>query len=76
MSKTLYRKNIRQWEQWSRVVAGAVMLIAAVAVGSLVARVLLGTGGAIMVATGFVGWCPACAMVGRTLDQKADRVSP
>jgi len=51
------------------------MLIAAVAVASLVVRVLLGTGGAIMVATGFVGWCPACAMVGRTLDQKAPRVS-
>ncbi len=76
MSKTLYRKNIRQWGQWSRVVAGAAMLIAAVAVASLVARVLLGTGGAIMVATGLVGWCPACAMVGRTLDQKAGRVSP
>lgn len=76
MSKTLYRKNIRQWKQRSRVFAGATMLITAAAVASLVARVLLGTGGTITVATGFVGWCPACAMVDRTLDRKASCVSP
>lgn len=75
MTKSLYRKNIRQWEQWSRVVAGVAMVIAAVAVSSVVGQVALVGGGVFMVATGFVGWCPACAMIGRTLNQEVGHVA-
>ena len=73
MPKTLYRKNIRQWEQWSRVAAGVAMVVAAVAVASVLGKSLLLGGGAFMVVTGFVGWCPACAMIGRSVED-ADNV--
>jgi len=68
MTRTLYRKNIRQWEQWSRVAAGVAMVVAAVAVSSVLGRAVLLGGGAAMVVTGLVGWCPACAMVGRSIE--------
>ena len=68
MRNALYRKNIRQWEQWSRVVAGLVMVVAALAVASVLGKVLLLGGGAFMVVTGFVGWCPACALIGRSIE--------
>ncbi len=73
MTKALYRKNIRQWEQWSRVAAGVALIVAAVAVASMLGKVLLLGGGAFMVVTGFVGWCPACAVVGRSV-KDADHV--
>lgn len=73
MTRALYRKNIRQWEQWSRVAAGVAMAAAALAVASLPGRAVLLGGGAFMVITGFVGWCPACAMVGRSVED-TDRV--
>lgn len=74
MTKALYRKNIRQCEQWSRVLAGVSMVVAAVAVASVLGKAALLGGGAFMVATGFVGWCPACAMIGRSINEDADRV--
>ena len=62
-----YRKNIYRWEQWSRVAIGVGMA----AWGLLVAGNLLGYGvaaaGAGLAVTGIVGWCPACAMIGRRL---------
>jgi hypothetical protein len=68
LTRALYRKNIRQWEQWSRVAAGVAMAVAAIGVASLLGRVLLLGGGAFMIVTGFVGWCPACAMIGRSVE--------
>lgn len=64
----LYRKNIRGWEQWSRLALGG-----GAAVWGLFfsADPLLGyaaaAGGAVFAATGAFGWCPACAMVGRRI---------
>lgn len=64
----LYRKNIYNWEQWSRVVIGAAAVVWGIAfapnpiLGYTIA--VTGTGLAI---TGVFGWCPACAMVGRRL---------
>jgi len=74
MTNAWYRKNIRQWEQWSRVVAGVAMVVAAVAVASVLGTVLLLGGGVFMVVTGFVGWCPACAAIGRSIED-SDRVA-
>jgi hypothetical protein len=63
-----YRKNIQGWEQVARVVGGIVMIA-----GGLLGLPgdLLGYGiaaaGLFTCATGLVGFCPACAMIGRKL---------
>ena len=75
MWQAVYRKNIRQWEQWSRVVAGVAMVVTAVAVPAMVGRVVLVGGGLAMVVTGLFGWCPACAMFGRTIERDRDRAA-
>ena len=65
-----YRKNLYRWEQWSRVVLGVGMA----AWGLLVASNPVGYGvavaGAGLAVTGIVGWCPACAMIGRRLKDR------
>ena len=65
-----YRKNIYRWEQWSRVVLG----IGMAAWGVLVAGDLLGYGVAVagvgLAVTGIIGWCPACAMIGRRVKDR------
>ena len=65
----LYRKNIRGWEQVTRLLAGVTMLacgligLAGNPVGYLVAGVGVATG-----LTGLFGYCPACAVAGRKLE--------
>ena len=67
-----YRKNLPGWERVTRVVAGLLMVacglvgpgIAGTSVGFIIAAT-----GATTLLTGFVGFCPACAMVGRKLRQ-------
>jgi len=67
----LYRKNIYQWEQWSRVLIGGaatvwgVLFAPAQPLGYGVAAV-----GLAVAITGIVGWCPACAMVGRRIRER------
>jgi hypothetical protein len=62
----LYQKNLPLWERWLRVLGG----IALVGYGlfgtpsALVMGIALFSAAAVIV-TGFVGYCPACAMVGR-----------
>ncbi|MEO8611337.1 MAG: DUF2892 domain-containing protein [Chloroflexota bacterium] len=69
----LYPKNVPNWERISRIVLGVVLAIIA-----LWGQMLFGTMSPIIVGlllfsavfvvvTGFIGWCPACAMVGRKL---------
>ena len=69
VTSAVYRKNIYQWEQWGRVAAGIAMLVAAVLVEPTIARVVLAASGLMMIVTGLVGWCPACAMFGRDLER-------
>ncbi|MEH2566949.1 YgaP family membrane protein [Bradyrhizobium sp. AZCC 2289] len=52
-----YRKNLSGWERAARVVGGAAMI----------AGGLLACSGVVTALTGFVGFCPMCAMVGRRL---------
>lgn len=69
----LYIKNLPVWERVLRVVAGVV----------LTGLMLLGVGGTwgvvivsaalVMLITGFIGFCPVCALAGRRL---AKRNSP
>ena len=65
-----YRKNLPGWERLVRIVAGVAMLacgligLSGLPVGFMIAGV-----GAITILTGFIGFCPACAMAGRRLSQ-------
>ena len=62
----LYVKNVPAWERAVRVVAGLAMIgcgllgLKGLAIGYLIAAV-----GAFTLLTGFVGFCPMCAMAGR-----------
>jgi Protein of unknown function (DUF2892) len=71
----LYRKNLYSWEQGARAVVGlGVALYAAVAFPGglgLGAYATIATG-VFLAATGVVGWCPACATVGRRLKSREE----
>ncbi len=65
------KRNLPTWERAVRIIAG-IVVGAAVAAGltmGLITWLALATAGT-LVLTAFVGFCPACAMVGRRyLDQ-------
>ena len=63
-----YRKNLPGWERAVRTIGGVVMIGYGLLSmpGTMAGYVIAGTGvGAIL--TGFFGFCPMCAMVGRRL---------
>lgn len=69
-----YVKNVPPVERILRVVLGIVLMAVALFVflqprsASSVLLIVVLIGSALFVAaTGFVGWCPACALVGRKL---------
>jgi hypothetical protein len=68
-----YLKNVPVWERIVRVVAGIAVAVLALAfwlepVGIVVAIAALG-----IVVSGLVGFCPACALLGRRLERNAKR---
>jgi hypothetical protein len=69
----VYQKNVPSWERVLRIVFGAVMAGVAALGPSLLnlqSPLIIGgilLTGAFVVLTGFFGWCPACALVGRKL---------
>jgi hypothetical protein len=64
-------KNVPAWERILRVLMGVMALaFAALNWGSSGIAVAAGVVGAMLALTGLVGFCPMCAMVGRTLDRK------
>ncbi len=66
----VYQKNVPGWERAVRIVA-AVGLVGYAWAGHLplLASAILTSAAVALVVTGFVGWCPACAMVGRRLSK-------
>lgn len=66
----LYRKNLPGWERAARAIAGVAMMACGFLgpglAGTPVGMILAGAG-AMTLLTGFIGFCPACAMVGRKL---------
>ena len=70
----LYRKNLPHWERWLRMIAGMTLvtygLIGAPSV--LIAGLAL-VSAVVVLVTGFVGYCPACALAGRTFVQPRTR---
>lgn len=70
----LYRKNLPGWERAVRAIAGIGMigyglygLPGLLSVPGATAGYLIAGTGAIALLSGFVGFCPMCAMVGRKL---------
>ena len=63
-----YRKNLPGWERAMRVVGGVAMIAYGLMAmsGTTSGYLLAGTGG-VAITTGFFGFCPMCAMVGRRL---------
>lgn len=68
-----YKKNLPGWERALRVVAGVGMVACGLfggLPGAVIGYAIAGTG-VVTLLTGFVGFCPMCAMVGRRLDRNA-----
>ncbi|MCP8883889.1 DUF2892 domain-containing protein [Devosia sp. XJ19-1] len=64
----LYRKNIYEWEQRSRVAAGIAMAVWGFAFApNPILGYTIAVAGIGLAITGVFGWCPACAMIGRRL---------
>ncbi|HLL10486.1 MAG TPA: DUF2892 domain-containing protein [Rubrivivax sp.] len=63
-----YTKNLPTWERTVRVIAGTAMIACGLLglPGTMIGYVLA-CAGVIAMLTGFVGFCPMCAMVGRRL---------
>lgn len=63
-----YAKNVPGWARAVRVIAGLSMVVAGLLVfqGSMLGYGIAATG-VVALLTGFVGFCPMCAMVGRKL---------
>ncbi len=67
----LYVKNVPGWERVLRVAMGIAMVAASLAYfGPTAAGWGVGIMGAMAVMSGLLGFCPACAMVGRRLEHK------
>jgi DUF2892 family protein len=64
----LYRKNLPGWERAVRVVAGIGMIgYGLLGMPGGTAGYLVAGTGAVALLSGFFGFCPMCAMVGRRL---------
>ena len=64
----LYRKNLPGWERAVRTIAGAAMIgYGLYGLSGTTAGYLIAGTGAIALLSGFFGFCPMCAMVGRKL---------
>ena len=65
----LYVKNVPGWERAIRLLMGVALIAASVAYfGSTMTGWVVGIAGAIAAMSGLLGFCPACAMVGRKLN--------
>ncbi len=66
-------KNVPNWERAIRIGFGVVLIAIALLQQpfGVIGVIFLIMGGMSAVATGFVGWCPACALVGRKIKQQS-----
>jgi hypothetical protein len=64
----LYRKNLPGWERAMRTIGGVAMIAFGLLgmPGTMAGYLIAGTG-VVAALTGFFGFCPMCAMVGRRL---------
>ena len=62
----LYRKNMGSTESWVRVIGGALIVACSLAqIGLTPLGAVLAISGLLTALTGWIGFCPACAMAGR-----------
>lgn len=62
----VYPKNLPVWERVLRVLVGAALVAyGLIGAPSLLIAVLAFASAAVVIVTGFVGYCPACAVAGR-----------
>ena len=67
----IYVKNVPPAERVIRILMGAGLLAAALMwLGPNTKGWIVGAMGAMAAGSGRMGWCPACAMVGRKLDSR------
>ncbi len=68
-----YAKNVGSKERVVRTVGGVIMILCG-AIGLRLSSLglLLGGAGIVAIVTGLVGFCPACAMVGRKPVERAE----
>lgn len=67
-----YPKNVPNWERLARLALSLVLIVLALFGNPTPLGLVLLIGSAVfLVATAFIGWCPACAMVGRKLKKKS-----
>lgn len=64
-----YVKNVPAWERVVRIALGVVVAVLALVWLKGVAGIAVAVAAAGVVVSGMVGFCPACAMVGRRLDK-------
>ena len=71
-----YPKNVPDWERGIRIILGIVLIAITVLQQpfGLIGAIVLIVSGVAMIATGFVGWCPACALVGRKIKQQQSKL--
>jgi len=69
----IFRKNLPGWERTMRVVLGAIMIGYGLGLLADPLGYAIAAGGAIAIITGFFGFCPMCAMVGRKLPSPRPR---
>ena len=64
----VYRKNLPGWERALRVLAGSLMIACGLfGLKGMPVGYVIACAGVITLMTGFVGYCPACAVAGRKL---------
>jgi hypothetical protein len=70
LKSMFFMKNVPNWERVLRVGAGAAAAVSGALTGGPWVVVGIVTG-VTFAMTGFLGFCPLCAMVGRTLSSKS-----
>lgn len=68
---SFYAKNVPSWERVLRIVLAVSAVLVAVFFLDGLVRPLVAIGAVGFAMTGLVGYCPACAMIGRKLDRAA-----
>lgn len=69
----LYVKNVPNWERVLRVIVGLAVVVAALLGLPGLTGIIVALSAAGIVLSGLVGFCPACALVGRKLAKQAGK---